>query len=153
MPVGGQALIGYRGASRADPDGIAHAVAEATGPAVLQSPARAQQQHQHNHSPKHSERGHPRAQLVLLQCKEELLYPVHHPAAREMASAECWVGGTIRPSLRVMQRWVCSAISLSWVTITMVLPRPCTSLMISITSSVVVLSRAPVGSSARITLG
>ena len=60
---------------------------------------------------------------------------------------------SIKPSFKRITRSVIAAISFSCVTTTRVIPWSCTFLNIFITSSEVVESNAPVGSSARITFG
>ena len=60
---------------------------------------------------------------------------------------------SINPSLTCIMRSVASATDFSWVTMTIVMPNRFTSRNSSITSTVVLLSNAPVASSAKIICG
>ena len=119
--------------------------------AVLHAAAGAEQQDQHEDAPEHAERRQQRAQLVLPQREEDFLQAVEHGSGRARAGIR-WDEVT-RPSFRMIWRCVWSATSCSCVTMIMVLPRRWMSLSSDMISCVVLLSSAPVGSSARITFG
>ena len=142
------AFPGFRGPPAVEVDGVDGVAAEVGEHAVLQSVARAQQDDQHEDAPRYGKSRQERAQFVAADRGPDFEQQfVHRPGSVAVMVS-------ITPSRRRMMRSVWSAMDCSWVTQMIVMPRSVlTRRSRFITSCDVALSRAPVGSSARMICG